>query len=375
MALRALLIVSTLDGSGPGRVMAVLAGGLLEAGAQPLLLSTHGPSDSSLISETRSAGVTVKNLSMKSIGDARGAFRLMSLLRSWRPNVVHTRTIRADLLGRIGAAYGVPVINNIVNIYPDDCLARQGPVLGRAVMGAARATNSATRLFIANAHAVAANTVEAFGVPADCVRVVHDGLPLDGWRRPARADLRSVGVGPSATVCLTVARLHSQKGLEDLVVAAAKVVPNRPEVHFVIAGDGPERPSLEERIRSYGLESHVHLLGNREDVPNLMARADCFVLPSLFEGLPSAIIEAMAAGRAVIATAIAGVPELVEDGITGWLVPPAAPEALAERLLDALSRPLESMGKMGQRRAEENFSADIMTKHFLGVYDEVTRDA
>jgi hypothetical protein len=152
---RALLVVSTLDGSGPGRVMAILARTLLERGVEPLLVATHGPSESPLVAETRARGVSVANLGMRNMWDPAGTARLLGIVRRWRPDVVHTRTIRADLLGRTAAAAGVPVINNVVNLYPEDCLVRLGPVVGRGVMALARLTRGAARLFVANARAVA----------------------------------------------------------------------------------------------------------------------------------------------------------------------------------------------------------------------------
>ncbi|MFN2489105.1 MAG: glycosyltransferase [Actinomycetota bacterium] len=372
MTRRALLLVSTLDGSGPGRVMTILAEGLLERGIEPVLAATHGPYESPLIQEAREHGVTVINLAMRSMWDPGGATRFATLLRSWRPDVVHTRTIRADLLGRLAARRGIPVINNVVNMYPDDCLVRLGPVVGRGVMVLARSTTDAVRLFAANARAVADNTIDAFGVSPERVDVVYDGLLLDRWRNAEPRDLGGHGVSAEDIVCLIVARLHPQKGLDDLIVASEKVVAERPDARFVVAGEGPERSALLAQIASAGLQEHVILLGNRDDVPELMARADLSVLPSRFEGLPSAIIEAMAAGLPVVASATAGVPELVCHEETGWLVPPAAPDELGQAILAALSnKHLHTIGSNAQARADKLFSAERMTQGFAEMYEAV----
>lgn len=366
---RVTLIVSVLDGSGPGRVMGILAQGLLERGVDVSLIATHGPEESNWISELKFAGVPVFNLGMRSLFDPAGGARLLRHLRSWNPEVVHTRTIRADLLGRLASRYDVPVVNNIVNIYPDDSLTRQGPVLGRAVMQVAKLSRGAVRLFVANARAVASNVHYAFGIPLNRVQVVYDGLPMAQWCSREPAALDSYGIGRDDLVCLTVARLHPQKGLDDLVTAARRVADRRSDVKFVIAGSGPSRGNLESRIRSEGLQWNVVLLGERADVPQLLARADLFVLPSRFEGLPSVIIEAMASGRAVVATAVAGVPELVEEGVTGWLVPVAQPSLLAAKVLTALDGDLGLVGRAGRRRAETLFSDSAMTDAFTKVYE------
>ncbi|MBA2274792.1 MAG: glycosyltransferase [Actinobacteria bacterium] len=368
---RPLLLVSTLDGSGPGRVMATLAQQLVCMGQEPVLASTHGVETSSLIREASESGVPVEHLRMHGMVDPAGAARMAGLLRRWRPSVVHTRTIRADLIGRIAAGYGVPVINNVVNLYPDDCLVRLGPAAGRGAMLLARSTRGAVRLFVANAEAVASNTGAAFGVPPERIRVVYDGLDLGAWAGGTPTDLSGYGISPEHTVCLTVARLHAQKGLEDLVEAARSIHDQRSEVVFVVAGGGPERANLTRLIRSAGLEDVVFLVGERDDISNLLARSRLFVLPSLFEGLPSAIIEAMGAGRAVVATRVAGVPELVVENETGWMVPPASPQLLASAILRALSADLESVGEVGRNRALRYFSAAAMGRDFEELYGEV----
>ena len=372
MSLRVMLMVSPLDGSGPGRVMTTLAQQLNARGVETLLIATHGPEQSPLIEEARASGVDVVNLHMRAMADPSGVRSFIRLVRSWRPSVVHTRTVRADLLGRFAAGSGIPVINNIVNLYPDDCLVRLGPRLGHATMLLLRSTRGAVRLFIANAQAVATNTQSAFYIPAGRVQVVYDGLQLESWTGAPPADLSSYGIGERDVICLTVARLHPQKGLDDLVVAARAVRAQRDDVRFVIAGDGPTRAELGRQIRSLGLENHVFLLGERRDIPSLLSRCSLFVLPSRFEGFPSAVIEAMAAGCAVVATGVAGTPELVQNGITGWIVPPSSPRALAEAIVNALGIDLKPFAEAGRQRVEEKFSAAAMTDGFTSAYRAVT---
>ena len=369
MTQRALLLVSTLDGSGPGSVMATLARSLPPTGWEPLLVSTHGPADSPLIREARAAGVSVVGLGMRSMWDPRGVRRFASLLRETRPDIVHTRTIRADLLGRVARAFGCSVINNIVNLYPDDCLVRLGPVAGRGVMAVTIATAGAVHMFVANSSAVADNTTHAFRVPRRRVRVILDGIDVDPWAAAVPADLSAHSIRDGDTVCLTVARLHPQKGLTDLVEAASDVLRRRDDVRFVVAGGGPSRGVVEERIRASGLEGRVVLLGERRDVPALLARADLFVLPSRFEGLPTALIEAMAAGRPIVATSVGGNAEVVADGETGWIVPPERPHALAQAITEALDSDLGAIGRNARRRAVQRFTADTMATAYAGLYE------
>ena len=369
MSRRVLLVVSTLDGTGPGRVLTTLAEEL-SAEWEPVLVTTHGVQSSPLIDEARAHGIVVEHLGMRGIWDATGVARFVRLLRRYRPAVVHTRTIRADLVGRVAAVAGIPVLNNLVNLYPDDSIALHGRTTGQVLTALVRATRRAARLLVANAEAVAENARDVFGTPPEQLRVVYDGVDLARWQNAVPADLSAFGIAPADRVCLTVARLHPQKGLDDLV-NAAQLLQDVEALHVVVAGDGPDRGDLQRAIDAASLARRVHLLGNRSDVAALLARADVFALPSRFEGLPSAVIEAMAAGVPIVATNGGGVAELIEDGVSGWVVPPASPAALASAIRDALADAGSSVGAAARHRAEAMFAAPAMATRFADLYAEV----
>ncbi|HZN13559.1 MAG TPA: glycosyltransferase [Acidimicrobiales bacterium] len=364
-----LLVVSTLDGTGPGRVLATLARHVGDEW-EPVLVTTHGVETSPLLDELHDAGIAVEHLRMRGMWDARAVGRMTRLVRRYRPAVVHTRTIRADLIGRTAALSGVPVLNNLVNLYPDDSVALHGAAAGRVLTGLVRASRRAARLLVANAEAVAANASEVFGAPPGAVRVVYDGLDLDRFSGAAPANLSGVGVGPIDRVCVSVTRMHPQKGVEDLVAAAA-LLRDEAGLHMVVVGGGPDRGPLQTAIDRAGLSGRVHLLGERTDVAALLARAELFVLPSRFEGLPSAVIEAMAAGLPVIATEVGGCGELVDAGVTGWLVPPRSPIALADAIREALAADGAAIGAAGRRKAVAVFDAPRMASQYDALYREL----
>jgi glycosyltransferase involved in cell wall biosynthesis len=194
-----------------------------------------------------------------------------------------------------------------------------------------------------------------------------DRFLADGAARAAvRASLTGAVDRP---ILLTLARLDFQKGLDHLIETAALL----PEPIFAVAGDGPERERLEALARDRGVAERVRFLGRREDVAELLGACDVYVLPSLFEGLPVSVLEAMAAGRPVAATRIGGTDEAVVDGVTGRLVPPGDPPALAAALAAMLRDPegLCSMGAAGRARVVERFSATTMGANVGRVYDEV----
>ena len=158
---------------------------------------------------------------------------------------------------------------------------------------------------------------------------------------------------------LAVGRLDPQKGLSDLLAAAERVIPEAPDWHLVLAGDGPCRRWLLEQIATRPvLIGRVHWLGARDDVPGLLKAANLLVLASRWEGMPNVVLEAMAARRAVVATAVEGTEELVLPCQTGWLVPPRDTASLAHALLEAAHDPAlcQAMGQKGRDRAVRAFS-------------------
>jgi glycosyltransferase involved in cell wall biosynthesis len=207
-------------------------------------------------------------------------------------------------------------------------------------------------------------------LPTRKLQVIHNGIPAAAFSRPANAGLRGCLARESdRPIVLTVARLDAQKGLGYLLEAAAQV----PEAQFVIAGDGPERASLEAQASALGLAKRVDFLGYRSDTADLLAACDLFVLPSLYEGLPLSVLEAMAAGKPVIATAIGGTDEAITPGQTGLLVPPADPAALGGAIRELLAQPAlaQRLALAGRARVQDQFSAGRMVAEVTQVYRDL----
>jgi glycosyltransferase involved in cell wall biosynthesis len=224
--------------------------------------------------------------------------------------------------------------------------------------------------YIAVSNAVARQLCDTFQVPAQKVKVIPNCVPFpqtSGW---GKSSLRSdLGLSTERPVVLTVARLDQQKGHTFLLQAIRQV----PEVTFVMAGSGPERPTLEAMARELGIDERVIFLGHREDIPGLLACCDLFVLPSIYEGLPLSLLEAMDAGKAVVATAVGGTPELVREGETGFLVPKRDPAALARAIQRLLSDPelTHRMGKAGKNWVQQNYSVKNMVQQITETYEEL----
>jgi len=205
----------------------------------------------------------------------------------------------------------------------------------------------------------------------DQLVVIHNGMPPEPYQKAKRVELPCM-LGEDTDqrpVLITVGRLAPPKDFETLFKALQKLDHGK----TIVVGDGPNRPWVQKLISQNGLSQKIYLLGEREDVPDLLGSAEIFVLSSKKEGLPRTIIEAMLSGLPVVATRVGGIPELVEDGVTGFLVPRENSEALATALQRLIEDPdlFRAMGEAGRKKALLEFTLDRMLKQTLRVYEEV----
>jgi glycosyltransferase involved in cell wall biosynthesis len=210
------------------------------------------------------------------------------------------------------------------------------------------------------------------GVNESLFRVVPNGVPLaDGDTARVRAEF---GIKQQDCVLLAVGTLERHKGHQILLEAITRLVSAGLSIPWklIIAGGrgGDQHQSMLEYIRAQGLSERVHIVLNRNDVADLLSLADVFVMPSLWEGLPMAVLEAMVAGKAIIATAIAGIPEAIVDGSEGILVPPgdAATLAAALRLLLADPGRRSALGEAAATRAKRDFTVTVMAEKYESLY-------
>jgi glycosyltransferase involved in cell wall biosynthesis len=206
------------------------------------------------------------------------------------------------------------------------------------------------------------------GVRPERVRVIINGVPLapvsQAAAHAARAELLPESDG---FLILNVGRLVPEKGHRVLLNAAVRVLQDFPNVVFAVAGDGPLRAELEELSAALGISDHVRLLGSRADVPELLAASDIFVLSSLTEGLPMALLEAMAAGKAVVSTKVGGIRAALDNGACGLLVPPDNASALADALLRLLrdERLRADFAGRARERARDVYSLERMGSDYM----------
>jgi glycosyltransferase involved in cell wall biosynthesis len=203
---------------------------------------------------------------------------------------------------------------------------------------------------------------------------LHAGIDLVRVDAAPRANLHEdLWLPHHAPIVGNVAALVPHKGQRHFIEAARLVLPHLPDARFVIAGEGELRPALERQIKDHHLEKHVVLAGFRPDVLSLHKAFDVFVMSSVSEGLGTSLLDAMAASKPIVATTAGGIPEVVVDGETGFLVPPRDHEAMAEAIVRLLKDEglRTRMGAAGRARAESRFSAERMVQDTLRVYQRV----
>jgi len=275
--------------------------------------------------------------------------------------VVHTCELYSNILGLPGAALAgvrVRVANRRELVTP---------VKSRAHLTAQRFAYKAAHLVVANSSA-AASQLRLEGVPDAKIRVIPNGVDCQLFAAPPR-------VGPIRRI-VTVANLRAEKGHDTLISAASLLFDRHHDLEICFVGDGPLRASLVRQVNLRGMRSRVRFLGERPDVPDQLAAADLFVLPSRTEACPNGVLEAMASGLPVVASRVGGIPELIESGSDGVLVPPDSPHELANAIESLIERPdfAAALGRAARAKAEERFAFERMIESFERLYRSALDD-
>jgi glycosyltransferase involved in cell wall biosynthesis len=356
---RVLIVITLAEVGGAQTYVGQLLPALTEDFDVALAASGHGP----LRDAAEDAGVRflpLRNLRrpVNPLRDLLALFELISLMRRERPDIVHANSSKAGVLGRLAAvAARVPI--RIFTVHGWAFKAYSGPA-SWAYLWADRLASRWTTLTICVAEHERLNGIAARTCRSERTVVIPNAVDVAAV---PRAELD--GGTPRL---IAVGRLKPPKDFATLTRALADLPSGSFDARIV--GDGPQRLELEADVAQLGLAGAVRLLGERADVPQLLAAADVFVLSSASEGLPLSIEEAMAAGLPVVASAVGGVPEIVVDGETGFLVPPGDSERLAEALRLLLADPglRRRMGAAARARAETLFDLTAFRRAHVDLY-------
>lgn len=380
-------LIANLDRGGAQEVVRTVVRDLPATGWRPVVAAFR---DGPLRAAIEADGVRVRILRGRRhsiLSPVRASSELRAIRRELRGLVVEERAsvVQTHLLGSLDflplslRQAGEPrvlwtVHNALLDLRPDQLPSRQRWLLRAKRAGFRFAYRGLGRLvdgFVCVSDDVAAAVARAYRPPRDRIFVVPNGVDVQRYAGAtvARAELRAgIGLPADALLVIVVAKLYAQKGHRVLFDALADA--DLPGGHAVlIVGEGPERAALERQARARGLAG-IRFLGNRADVPELLAASDLFVLPSLWEGLPMALLEGMAAGLPVIATEVAGTRQVVVSGESGMLVPPGDAAALAATISrladDAAER--QRLGRAARARVESEFSSVRQAARHAEVY-------
>ncbi|MGE0681055.1 MAG: glycosyltransferase [Candidatus Binatia bacterium] len=295
-----------------------------------------------LIQEAEQSGVPVKSFDLGARLQDPHVLplfrRAIRQLRQDRIQIVHTYLSFANIVGALTSAFArVPIL--LVSKRSLDRYQK------RLEAWSHWAVNRFADRVIANADAVKDFVIETEGCPVDKIIVIPNGINDEFVANGARDKERAaLGLGPQDRVVGTLGRLAWKKGQEYFLVAAAEIIKEEPRVTFVLVGDGPLRAQLEEQARALGIAAHVKFLGQRLDSQTVISLFDIFVLPSVIEGMPNALLEAMALEKPVVVTNAGGNAEVVQDGATGFVVPTRQPAEMAQRILQLLRQETLAQG-------------------------------
>ncbi len=313
------------------------------------------------------AGLPTSIIGIKHAVDLQWARKVAALIRHERVSVIHAHEFTANVYGSLlGKLLSVPVVATIhgKNYYWEQAKRRV------AYRWVSRQAN-----LVAVSQDLKQFVMQRVGVSADRISVIYNGVEPFRDPAPEQVDLirEELGLAAWDHVIGAVGSLYPVKGHRHLLNALPAVLREFPKSLLLLVGRGDQEGALKEQAVELGIDRHVRFLGFRKDVPLLLSLVDLFVLPSLSEGLSMALLEAMAAGKPVVATRVGGNPELVEDSRTGFLVPSEDPSALAEGMLRALRGRAQGcdMGSEGKRLVSERFSFAGMVEAYQRYYDRV----
>lgn len=355
MSVRIVYFIDHLRRDGTQRVLQQLVQGLAAHGHYQAIVCLNDSFDAALVAELRASGAEVRIVGRAGLLAGYGLLTLVLWLRHRRFDVAVTLLFAADVIGRaIAHASGIPRLISSIRARNSNYSIWQRLLINL--------TMPLADTVVVNSAAVADVAIAAEGADPAGLVVIPNGVDVEQYQHAMSRDQlrKAFGLAPGRRVIGSVGRLEYQKGF-DILLEACAALPQR-NWDLLLIGEGSEKAQLQQQAASLGIQECVHLVGYRRDVPLLLGALDLYVHPARFEGMPNALLEAMAAGCPIVASAADGNRELISDDIHGWLVPVADVPLLTQTIQAALSDRVttQRFGAAAARRARETFSVDTM---------------
>lgn len=366
--IRVLHVITTINRGGSENQLYELVLSQKRQGLEPSVAYLKG--DSYWGQAFRKNGVNATNLGLRYYVQAKPVFALRRLIRTSRPHLIHAHMPPAELYTRLALLFDFPEAQMLITKHNDEPFYRG---VGQSVLGRWVARRASHVIAISNA--VKAYTHEHLRIPNKKITTIYYGIDHQAYTEPGsglRASLRSQwGLSPKHYVIGSVGRMVPQKAQHVLIEQYAKYcTTERMDSRLVIAGRGNLEPQLKNRARKLGIEQKIIWIGFREDIPAVMQAFDVFALTSAYEGFGLVLLEAMAAGRPVVATRVSAIPEIVQDGVTGILCDRNVPREFANAFLRLENQALrENLGSAGRKRVERDFDTSHTAKATKALYE------
>jgi len=382
---KVLRVIARLNVGGPALHVAYLVEGLADRGYETTLVAgslARGEESMAHVAESRNARiVTIPHLhrEISPLEDARAIVRLAQLIREERPQILHTHTAKAGAVGRIAALLaGSARPPIVVHTFHGHVLRGYfSPLTTLGFRTLERWLARVTTRLIAVSPEVRDDLVRLGVGPKEKFAVIRLGIELGervgGDEETRRETRRQLGVGPDAFVVGWVGRMTAVKRTDDVVRSFRELLDRDVDAYLCLVGDGPDRPRLERLAHELGIVKRCLFVGYQDDVAPYYEAIDVLLLPSVNEGTPVSVIEALAAGRPAVATRVGGVPDVVRDGVDGHLVEVGDASTLGERLAELARDPSrrEEMGQEGRSRVIERYAVSRLVDDIDALYREL----
>ena len=361
---RLALVITELEPGGAERALVNLATHLDRSQVEPAVYSI-GPrpvqGKDHLVEQLRAAGIPVRFADVRSRWQAPLAVnRLTKLLAEQQPQIVQNFLFHANVLGTLAASRlgGTQIVMGVRVADPR----RSRSWIERRLAGRANKIVCVSR--------GVADFCRDRGYPADKLEVIANGVDVSRFQGVLPIDLAELGVPPGRRAILYAGRLHAQKGLDLFLAKSSKVFEALPAHDLVVVGDGPQRDALQRLASDLHVADRIHFAGWRADVPAILSSADLLILPARWEGMPNVVLEAMAAGKAVVATRAEGIAELLAETAGEQLVPLDDLESFHRSVIQLAQNPqlAAAVGQRNKARVLEGFSLQAMVEKYQRLY-------
>ena len=373
--IKLLWIIDSLGRGGAENLMPTILGNIDKNRFDQRVCVLQDRDGNPVAGELQAIGIPVDFVPVPRLRNLSSLPRLLFYLRKEKPDIVHTQLEFSATLGCLATRLlGIPNVSTF-HVIHDPGTVKLTRWRYKFMWASYRYF---ANLILAVSDSVRNNIIEAGKIPPSKVFTLHNGIELERFSEIspdiANVSKKDFGIPENSIVLITVAVLRPPKGIQYILEAIPQILEEIPNAYYLIVGDGEHRNTLEEKAETLKISGHIRFAGYRSDIPELLALSDIFILPTLNDAFPTVLIEAMAAGKPVIASKIGGVPEIVQETINGILLPPGNPDAIRDACIRLIQDKelSERFAKASVKIANEKFGIMGQVKKLEQLYTDLT---